>query len=153
VQILATDTCTFTTQQKAMWEGDFWRIPFGMPGVETLVPLTFTHGPAAGRFSINHWVKLVAENPAKLFGLFPRKGIVAPGSDADVVVWDPDREFEITPDALQTNCDWSPFDGWKTEGYPHLTLSRGKVVAKQGKFAGTVGAGQFLKRSPGPGID
>ncbi len=152
VQILATDTCTFTSEQKAMWQGDFTKIPFGMPGVETLVPLTFTHGPAAGRFSINHWVKLVSENPAKLFGMYPQKGIIAPGADADIVIWDPDRCVTITPSVLQTNCDWSPFEGFQTKGYPHQTFARGKLVAERGKFVGEVGAGRFLKRSPGPGI-
>ena len=153
VQILATDTCTFTTEQKALWEGDFWKIPFGLPGVETLAPLTFTAGPGAGRFSVSHWVRLVSENPAKLFGMFPQKGIIAPGSDADVVVWDPDREVTITASALQTNCDWSPFEGFAAKGWPELTFSRGRLVARAGKFVGEVGAGRFVKRSPGPGID
>ncbi len=153
VQIIATDTCTFTTEQKALWEGDFWKIPFGMPGVETMVPLTYTAGPAAGRFPVNHWVKLVSQNPAKLFGLYPRKGIIAPGADADIVIWDDDRSVTITPSVLQTNCDWSPFEGFETKGYPHMTFCRGELVAEQGKFVGQVGSGQFLKRSPGPGIE
>ena len=152
VEILATDTCTFTTQQKAGWNGEFWRIPFGMPGVETLVPLTYTAGVAEGRFSANHWVKLVSENPAKLFGLFPQKGIIAPGSDADILVWDDERNVTLTPSVLQTNCDWSPFEGFETKGYAHMTFSRGKLVAKEGKFVGEVGHGKFLKRSTGPGI-
>jgi dihydropyrimidinase len=153
VQILATDTCTFTTQQKALWKGEFWRIPFGMPGVETLVPLTYTAGVAGGRFSASHWVRLVSENPAKLFGMFPRKGIIAPGSDADLVIWDDDRKVTITPSALQTNCDWSPFEGFVTSGYAHMTFSRGELVAREGKFVGKVGHGQFIKRSPGKGIE
>jgi dihydropyrimidinase len=153
VQILATDTCTFTTEQKSLWKGDFWSIPFGMPGVETLVPLTYTAGVAGGRFSINHWVKLVSENPAKLFGMYPRKGIIAPGADADILVWDDERSVTLTPSVLQTNCDWSPFEGFETKGYAHLTFSRGELVAKEGKFVGKVGHGEFVKRSPGPGIE
>jgi dihydropyrimidinase len=153
VQILATDTCTFTTQQKALWKGEFWRIPFGLPGVETLVPLTYTAGVAGGRFSASHWVRLVSENPAKLFGMFPQKGIIAPGSDADIVIWDDDRKVTITPSALQTNCDWSPFEGFVTSGYAHMTFSRGELVAREGKFVGKVGHGRFVKRSPGKGID
>jgi len=149
VSVIASDTCTFDTKQKGLWGGDFRKIPLGLPGVETLLPLTFTHGPASGKFSINHWVGLVAENPARLFGLYPKKGVIQPGADADVLVWDPDRVFTIQPDALQTNCDWSPYDGLTTMGYPHLTLSRGKVVAKEGKFTGDVGWGRFVKRSPG----
>ena len=104
------------------------------------------------QFSLNHWVKLVAENPAKLFGLFPRKGIIAPGSDADIVVWDDHRVVTIRPEILQTNCDFSPYEGMTVSGYPGLTFSRGELVAKDGKFVGKVGRGQFLKRSPGPGI-
>lgn len=153
MHVLATDTCTFTTEQKAMWGGDFTKIPFGLPGVETLSPLTYTHGPGEGRLTINHWVKLVSENPAKLFGLYPRKGIIAPGADADIVVWDDDREVTITPEVLQTNCDFSPFEGFKTKGWPAMTFNRGRLVAKDGKFTGQVGAGEFLKRSTGPGIE
>lgn len=153
MHILATDTCTFTTEQKALWNGEFWRIPFGMPGVETLAPLTYTHGPAGDRFSINHWVKLISENPAKLFGLYPRKGIIAPGADADLVIWDDERKVTIKPEILQTNCDFSPFDGFETAGWPAMTFSRGRLVAKDGAFVGVVGSGEFLKRSTGPGIE
>jgi dihydropyrimidinase len=152
VSVLGTDTCTFTTKQKALWKGDFRKIPLGLPGVENLAPLAYTFGPGAGRISLEHWVRLVSENPARIFGLFPRKGIVQPGADADVVVWDPEREFTIKPAALQTNCDWSPYDGFELKGYPHLTLSRGAVVAKQGKFIGPAGHGQFLKRRPGQNV-
>jgi dihydropyrimidinase len=149
VSVLATDTCTFDSKQKALWNGDFRKIPLGMPGVENLLPLTFTHGPAAGRFSVNHWVRLVAENPARLFGLYPKKGAIQPGADADILVWDPDREVILEPGILQTRCDWSPWDGWKTKGYPHLVLSRGAVVSREGKYAGTPGHGRFVKRAPG----
>ncbi|MHC5038283.1 MAG: dihydropyrimidinase [Planctomycetota bacterium] len=153
VHVIATDTCTFNAEQKALWKGDFRKIPLGLPGVENLIPLTFTYGPGEGRFSINHWVRLISENPAKIFGLYPQKGVIRAGGDADIVVWDPDRAFTITPDALQTNSDWSPYDGFTTKGYPHLTLSRGKVVAREGKFVGEVGHGRFLKRRPGGGLE
>ena len=153
MHVLATDTCTFTTKQKALWGGDFWKIPFGLPGVETLAPLTYTHGPMAGRFSINRWVELVSENPARLFGLYPRKGVIAPGSDADIVVWDDTRNVTITPSVLQTNCDFSPFEGFTTKGWPAMTFSRGRLVARDGKFTGAVGAGEFLKRGTTKGIE
>jgi dihydropyrimidinase len=153
MHVLATDTCTFTSKQKALWNGEFWKIPMGLPGVETLSPLTYTHGPAAGRFSINHWVKLVSENPARLFGLYPRKGVIAPGSDADLVIWDDERAVTITPAVLQTNCDFSPFEGFTTKGWPAMTFSRGRLVARDGKFTGAVGAGEFLKRATVKGID
>ncbi len=148
VQIVATDTCTFTTEQKAAWNGDFRKIPFGMPGVETMVPLMYTEGVGKRGLSANQLVALVSTNPAKLFGMYPGKGTIAVGSDADLVVFDPKKKVTIRAADLQTNCDWNPFEGWKLEGYPSTTISRGKVVAENGKFVGDVGHGRFLKRMP-----
>ncbi len=148
VQIVATDTCTFTTEQKAAWNGDFRKIPFGMPGVETMVPLMYTEGVGKRGLSVNQLVALVSTNPAKLFGMYPDKGTIAVGSDADLVVFDPKKKVTIRAADLQTNCDWNPFEGWKLEGYPSTTISRGKVVAENGKFVGDVGHGKFLKRMP-----
>lgn len=148
VQIVATDTCTFTTEQKAAWNGDFRKIPFGMPGVETMIPLMYTEGVGKRGFTVNQLVSLVSTNPAKLFGMYPEKGTIAVGSDADLVVFDPDKKVTISAENLQTNCDWSPFEGWKLVGYPAVTISRGEVVAEDGKFVGEVGHGKFLKRKP-----
>ncbi|MHA2043074.1 MAG: dihydropyrimidinase [Candidatus Thorarchaeota archaeon] len=145
VQIVATDTCTFTTEQKAAWNGDFTKIPFGMPGVETMVPLMYTEGVGKRGFTVNQLVALVSTNPAKLFGMYPEKGTIVIGSDADVV-FDPEKKVTIRAENLQTNCDWSPFEGWKLVGYPAVTISRGKVVAEDGKFVGEVRHGKFLKR-------
>ncbi|MHA1960347.1 MAG: dihydropyrimidinase [Candidatus Thorarchaeota archaeon] len=146
VQIVATDTCTFNTEQKAAWNGDFTKIPFGMPGVETMVPLMHTEGVGRHGLSLSQLVALVSTNPAKLFGMYPEKGTIEVGSDADLVVFDPKKKVTIRAENLQTNCDWSPFEGWELEGYPSVTLSRGKVVAKDGRFVGEVGHGRFLKR-------
>ncbi|MFW9918559.1 MAG: dihydropyrimidinase [Candidatus Thorarchaeota archaeon] len=146
VEIIATDTCTFTTKQKAAWGGDFRKIPFGMPGVETMVPLMYTEGVGKRGLSLNQFVALVSTNPAKLFGMYPEKGAIEIGSDADILVFEPNRDVTIHASDLQTNCDWSPFEGWKLKGYPYVTISRGKVVAKEGKFVGEVGHGKFLKR-------
>jgi dihydropyrimidinase len=146
VQIVATDTCTFTTEQKAAWNGDFTKIPFGMPGVETMVPLMYTEGVGKRGFTVNQLVALVSTNPAKLFGMYPEKGTIVIGSDADLVVFDPEKKVTIRAENLQTNCDWSPFEGWKLVGYPAVTISRGKVVAEDGKFVGEVRHGKFLKR-------
>ncbi len=148
VEIVATDTCTFTTEQKAAWNGDFRKIPFGLPGVETLVPLMFTEGVGKRGMSLNQFVALVSTNPAKLFGMYPQKGALEVGSDADILVFDPKRKVTIHAEDLQTNCDWSPFEGWKLEGYPHVTISKGKVVAKEGKFTGQLGRGVFVERKP-----
>ncbi|MGY5879787.1 MAG: dihydropyrimidinase [Candidatus Thorarchaeota archaeon] len=148
VQIIATDTCTFDTKQKAAWNGDFRKIPFGMPGVETMVPLMYTEGVGKRGFSVNQLVSLVSTNPAKLFGMYPKKGTIAIGSDADIVVFDPEKKVTLKAENLQTNCDWSPFEGWNLLGYPAVTISKGKVVAEDGKFVGEVGHGAFLKRAP-----
>ncbi|MFQ5710832.1 MAG: dihydropyrimidinase [Candidatus Geothermarchaeales archaeon] len=148
IDVMATDTCTFNTEQKAVWEGDFRKIPMGLPGVETLVPLLYTEGVGKGRLSLDKFISLVSANPAKLFGMYPEKGTIAVGADADMVIFDPKREVTITPDILQTNCDWSPYDGMKLMGSPSVTISRGKVVAQEGEFVGEVGHGRFIRRRP-----
>jgi dihydropyrimidinase len=148
VQVIGTDTCTFNTTQTAMWNGDFRKIPFGMPGVETMMPLTYHYGVNQGRFSLNRFVQLCSTNPAKIFGLYPQKGSIAVGFDADIVVWDPDKEVTLDHNQMQTNCDWSPFQGYTLTGAAHLTLSRGRVVAEQGRFVGEAGYGQFVARKP-----
>jgi dihydropyrimidinase len=149
VPIVATDTCTFDTTQKAMWEGDFTRIPFGLPGVETLVPSVYTFGFREEKFSLNHLVSLVSTHPAKLFGLYPRKGSIAPGADADLAIIDPEKSRTIDYAQMETNCDWSPYQGMEMYGFPDCTLSRGSVVAENGRFVGEVGQGRFLKRNRG----
>jgi dihydropyrimidinase len=148
VQIVATDTCTFNTKQKAAWNGDFRKIPFGMPGVETMIPLMYTEGVGKRGLTVNQLVSFTSTNPAKLFGMYPQKGTIAIGTDADLVVFDPEKKVTLKADDLQTNCDWSPFEGWKLIGYPSITISRGKVVAEEGKFVGKVGHGKFLRRTP-----
>jgi len=149
IDIVSTDTCTFDTKQKAMWEGDFTKIPFGMPGVETLLPLTYTFGVGKKHLSVNRLVQILSTNPAKLFGMYPRKGTIAPGSDADIVIFDPNKKVVLDYKNLQTNCDWSPYQGWKLRGWPVYTFSRGKLVAQDGKFVGNTGYGQFIKRQAG----
>jgi dihydropyrimidinase len=148
LEVLATDTCTFNSTQKAMWNGDYRSIPFGMPGIETMVPLTYSTGVREGRLTLEQMVEVLCENPARLHGLWPRKGSLAVGADADVVIFDPDREVTITPEVLATNCDFSPFDGTKVTGWPQTTLLRGKVVVRDGVFTGAPGQGRFLHRKP-----
>jgi dihydropyrimidinase len=146
IQVIATDTCTLTTQQKDLWKGDFRKIPCGLPGVETMLPLMYTEGVGTRRFTVNHLVSLISTNPAKIFGLYPQKGTIAPGSDADITVFDPNKKVTIHAKNLQTNCDWSPYEGWQLEGYPDTTISRGKIIVSDGKFIGKRGYGRFLKR-------
>ncbi len=149
LSIASTDTCTFNTEQKAMWNGDFTKIPYGMPGVETLLPAIYTKGVMARRFDLNHFVALISANPAKLMGLYPQKGTFAVGSDADIIIVDPRKSRVIDYKELATNCDWSPYQGMEMSGFPDITICRGKVIVKDGKFIGEVGYGKFIKRRPG----
>jgi dihydropyrimidinase len=148
IQIIATDTCTFDTKQKAAWNGDFRKIPFGMPGVETMIPLMYTEGVGKRGLTVNQLVALTSTNPAKLFGMYPQKGTIAVGSDADLVVFNPKKKIILKAADLQTNCDWSPYEDWKLVGYPSVIISRGSIVAQDGKFVGEVGHGRFVKRQP-----
>ncbi len=149
VSTIATDTCTFTTEQKAMWEGDFTRIPFGLPGVETLLPLAYSYGVVSNRISLQKLIQTVSTNPAKIMGMYPEKGSLAVDTDADLVIFDPDRQIKLSHKNLQTNCDWSPFEGFELNGYPDVTICRGKVVVEKGKYTGEIGFGKFIKRRPG----
>ncbi|MBU4310599.1 dihydropyrimidinase [bacterium] len=146
VEILATDTCSFNTEQKDMWQGDFTKIPHGLPGVETLLPTMYTFLVGKNKISLNRFVSLVSTNPAKLFGLYPQKGEIKVGSDADLVIFDPKKKVTLDYKNLTTKCDWSPFQGMKLVGYPEITISRGKIIAKDGKFVGKKGWGQFVPR-------
>jgi dihydropyrimidinase len=147
ISVLSTDTCTFTKEQKGMWEGDFTRIPYGLPGVETLLPLMFTYGVEKGKISLEKLVKLLSLNPAKLMGLYPQKGGLWVGADADIVILDPKARMKISHNNLRTNCDWSPYEGFETVGMPVFTILRGEIIAEKGEFRGKVGGGRFLHRS------
>ena len=152
IPIVATDTCTFNTEQKAMWQGDFRKIPFGMPGVETLAPSMYTYGVKAGRIDMHRFVQIISTNAAKAMGLFPRKGTIAVGADADIAIFDPDATKVVDPNELDTNCDWNPFEGQELGGFANWTISRGRVVVSGGKFVGEPGWGRFVKRQPGGGL-
>lgn len=149
IKILATDTCTFNTEQKNMWQGDFTKIPYGIPGTETIIPAMFTFLVGKNKLSLNKFVSLISTNPAKLFGLYPRKGAIKIGSDADIIIFDPNKKVTIDYKNLATNCGWSPYQGMKLKGYPEITISRGEIIARNGKFTGKAGRGKFIKRTPG----
>jgi dihydropyrimidinase len=147
LQVVATDHCPFNfVGQKDMGRDDFSKIPNGMPGVETRMPLMYHFGVNEGRFSVNRFVELVSTNPARLFGLAPQKGTVSIGADADLVVWDPQKEVRLSVENLHMNVDHSPYDHVTVRGYPILTMQRGKTIVKDGHFLGKPGAGQFLRR-------
>lgn len=147
-QVLATDHCPFTTAQKDLWQGDFTQLPFGLPGVETLLPLMYTACVHQKGISLHRLLSMLTYQPAKIYGLYPRKGTIAIGSDADLVIFDPDQQVKLDYHNLQTNCDYSPYQGMELHGMPVMTISRGQIVAKDSKFIGQVGHGQFIPRGP-----
>jgi dihydropyrimidinase len=151
IQVVSTDHCSFTRKQKDMWGGDFRKIPFGLPGVETLLPILMTHGVLEGRISLERLVEVLCSNPARLFGLYPDKGVIRVGSDADLIVIDPEKEVKVTPGSLHMNCDYSPYDGDNLKGFPDITIQRGKVIVDGGEFLGAAGDGRFLERAAGGG--
>jgi dihydropyrimidinase len=133
-------------KQKELGIGDFSKIPNGAPGVETRLMLVFDGGVRAGRISLNRFVELCSTAPAKLFGLFPRKGTIAVGSDADIVLFDPQKKVKLGFKTQHMRVDYNPYEGREVIGAPSLVLSRGEVVIENGKFLGKPGRGQFLKR-------
>jgi dihydropyrimidinase len=149
LQLVATDHCPFHFKgQKDLGRGDFSKIPNGLPGVEDRFTLIFHGGVNSGRITLNRFVELVATAPAKMFGLFPRKGTIAPGSDADIVIFNPRVERTISAKTHHMNVDYSCYEGMTVRGLPEVVMQRGNVLVKDGKFQGTKGAGQFLRRSP-----
>jgi dihydropyrimidinase len=144
---ISTDTCTFTRKQKAMWKGDWTKIPMGMPGLETLLPIVYSLGVAKRRLTINEFVDKCCTAPAKIMGLFPRKGAIRIGGDADIAVIDPRKKKKVDWRKMETNCDWSPFQGWELGGFAEHTFCRGRQIVKNYKFVGKNGYGQFVPRS------
>jgi dihydropyrimidinase len=147
VSVISTDTCTFTREQKAMWNGDWTKIPMGMPGLETLMPLTYTTGVLQGRLTLAEMCMKLSTNPAKIMGLYPRKGAIQVGADADLAIIHPQSTLTVSPQTMETNADWSPFDGWQLAGFARTTLSRGEVIVDNYKVIGKEGRGQWLPRT------
>jgi len=153
LQVVSTDHCPFCfKEQKEMGRDDFTKIPNGGPGIENRMSLVYSGGVSAGRFSPNRFVQLTSTAPAKLFGLYPRKGTVAVGSDADLVIFDPHEEEVISAKTHHMRVDYSMFEGIRVKGVPKIVLSRGRVVVENGKFLGRPGAGSFLKRAAYTGL-
>ncbi|MGB7022600.1 MAG: dihydropyrimidinase [Candidatus Acidiferrales bacterium] len=147
LQVVSTDHCPFCfKEQKELGRDDFTKIPNGGPGIEHRLSLIYTGGVHGKRFSANRFVELVSTAPAKLFGLYPRKGTIAVGSDADLVIFDPNREEVISAKTHHMRVDYSMFEGIHTTGTPKAVFSRGKAVIDAGKFVGRPGAGQFIRR-------
>jgi dihydropyrimidinase len=146
VCVISTDTCTFTRAQKAMWQGDWTKIPMGLPGLETLLPVVYTHGVLAGRLTLEQFVAKCCTNPARIMGLYPQKGTIAPGSDADLVIFDPEKRVTVDHQQLETGADWNPYQGWPLAGFAETTFSRGRKIVDNGRFVGVNGWGRWLPR-------
>jgi dihydropyrimidinase len=147
LQVVSTDHCPFCfKEQKELGKDDFTKIPNGGPGIEHRLSLIYTGGVHGKRFSANRFVEVVSTTPAKLFGLFPRKGTIAVGSDADIVIFDPAAHDVISAKTHHMRVDYSMFEGIAITGIPKTVLSRGKAVIDSGKFVGRAGSGQFLRR-------
>ncbi|WP_252254775.1 dihydropyrimidinase [Clostridium sp. ZBS12] len=148
IQTIATDHCPFfLSKDKQMGKDDFTKCPNGAPGIEERISLIFSEGVMKGRINLNKFVELCCTNPAKMFGLYPKKGTIQVGSDGDIVIIDPEREVTLTNSNLHSNVDYSAYEGIRVKGYPVITISRGQIIVKDNKFIGQKGYGKFIKRS------
>jgi dihydropyrimidinase len=147
IQAIGTDHCPFFyAKEKQMGKDDFTKTPNGAPGVEARMALMFSEGVQKGRITLRQMAELCCAAPARLFGLYPRKGAIRPGADADFTVFDPARKLTLTKALLHENCDYTPYEGFALTGWPVLTASRGEIVARDGVFTGQKGRGHYLKR-------
>ncbi len=149
LSVVATDHCAFTTEQKRYGVGDFTKIPNGTGGLEDRMPMLWTHGVATGRLTMNEFVAVTSTNIAKILNVYPRKGAILVGADADIVVWDPEKSKTITVDKQQSAIDYNVFEGKEVKGLPRFTLTRGKVAVHDGEIRTEEGHGQFVPRDPG----
>ena len=149
LQLVATDHCPFDFEgQKELGRGDFRKVPNGLPGVEDRVDLLHDGGVVGGRITRERWVELISTAPARLFGMYPRKGTVSVGADADLVVYDPNRRHTISARTHHMDVDYSCYEGREVQGASDVVLSRGSVIVRNGEFTGKKGAGRFIRRSP-----
>ena len=147
LQIVSTDHCPFCfKEQKELGKDDFTKIPNGGPGIENRLQLLFEGGVNQKRISLNRWVEITSTTPAKMFGLYPRKGTIAVGSDADIVLWDPHAEHTISVKTHHMRVDYSMYEGFRVRGNAETVLSRGEVILEKGKWFGKTGTGRFLRR-------
>ena len=148
LQVVSTDHCPFDFEgQKELGRGDFRKIPNGLPGVEDRVDLLHDGGVVGGRITRERWVEVISTAPAKLFGMYPRKGSVSVGADADLVIYDPNRRRTISAKTHHMDVDYSCYEGREVQGASDVVLSRGSVIVRNGEFTGRKGHGRFIKRS------
>jgi dihydropyrimidinase len=148
LQVVATDHCAFTTAQKRFGAGDFTKIPNGTGGLEDRMPMLWTHGVATGRITMNEFVAVTSTNIAKILNIYPKKGAILVGADADLVVWDPKRAKTISATTQQSAIDYNVFEGKQVTGLPRYTLTAGIVVIEESTVKTREGQGKFVKREP-----
>ncbi len=163
LQVISTDHCPFffdgtkpiiyegkpvAIPGKEMGKGDFTKIPNGLPGLGDRMPIMWTYGVGSGRMTANQFVAMHCTNPAKIFGMYPEKGSLLPGSDADIVIWDPDAEVEYGVEKAQHRTDYNLYEGWKLKGYPEKVFLRGSLVVDGDTWRGKAGSGKFIRRKP-----
>jgi len=148
LQVVATDHCAFTTEQKRFGLDDFTKIPNGTGGLEDRLPVLWTHGVNTGRLTMNEFVAVTSTNIAKILNMYPQKGAIVEGADADIVVWDPNAEKTISASAQQSAIDYNVFEGLDVKGLPRMVLSRGEIVVEDGKVKPKPGHGRFVAREP-----
>jgi dihydropyrimidinase len=146
VQVVGSDHAPWPLEKKDLPPDQFALVPFGMPGVETILPLLYSQGVAAGRISLPRMVELLCEQPARIFGLAPRKGAIAVGADADVVLIDPGLEWTVSAAEMHSQAGYTPYEGWTVRGKPVMTMVRGQVVVADGKLQQSAGYGRYLPR-------
>jgi dihydropyrimidinase len=146
LQVVTTDHCPFTSAEKATGLDDFSKIPGGVPSVESRYAAVYSAGVATGRLSLNQWVNACCTIPAELAG-FKRKGRILPGCDADLVIFDQEREIVLSTETLHEHVDWTPYEGLALKGWPETTLSRGEIIVEDGQFIAAAGRGRFVARS------
>ncbi|HEX9924342.1 MAG TPA: amidohydrolase family protein, partial [Anaerolineae bacterium] len=145
LQIVTTDHCPFTRQDKARGLADFSRIPGGVPSIEGRFSIVYAYGVRTGRFSASRWVEMCCTTPAQMVGL-ARKGHLAVGYDADVVIFDPERSVTLSTETLHENVDWTPYDRLEVQGWPAVTISRGRILVEHDQFHAEAGQGRFVER-------
>jgi dihydropyrimidinase len=150
LHVVATDHCAFTTKQKEVGLNDFTKIPNGTGGLEDRMPVLWTHGVNTGRMTMNEFVAVTSTNIAKILNIYPKKGAVLPGADADLVIWDPKATKTVSAETQISVIDYNVFEGQKLKGLPRMTLSRGEVCWQDGKVTAKTGRGKFVARAPFP---
>jgi len=148
LQVVSTDHCPFCFEdQKILGKDDFTKIPNGGPGIENRLQLIYHHGVNSGKLSLNRFGEIASTAPARIFGMYPQKGEIAPGSDADLVIWDPNAAHTISSKTHHMRVDYSMFEGFQVKGNARTVMSRGEVIVDGGKFLGKPGSGKYLKRA------